>query len=132
VILHVRPHPLFERDGDDLLCKVPIPFHVASLGGEVQVPTLDGFAMLKIAAGTESGNVFRLRNKGMPRLNGYGRGDQHVMVQIEVPVRLSGKQKKLIKDMEDMSLPDNYPMMDQVNRMAGELYERKLKLEKKS
>jgi hypothetical protein len=54
------------------------------------------------------------------------------MVQIEVPVRLSGKQKKLIKDMEDMSLPDNYPMMDQVNRMAGELYERKLKLEKKS
>ena len=132
VILHVRPHPLFERDGDDLICKVPIPFHVASLGGEVQVPTLDGFAMLKIAAGTESGNVFRMRNKGMPRLNGYGRGDQHVMVQIEVPVRLNSKQKKLIKDMEDMSLPDNYPMLDQVNRMAGELYERKRKLEKKS
>ncbi len=129
VILHVRQHTLFERNGDDLLTRVPIPFHVATLGGEVQIPTLDGFAMLKVPAGTEPGKVFRMRGKGMPRLNGYGGGDLHVMVAIEVPIRLNGKQKKLIKDLQDASSEDNYPGISQVNRAAGELYERKRKLE---
>lgn len=109
VILHVKAHPLFQREGNDLLCEVPVPFHVAALGGDVEVPTLDGFARLKIDAGTESGRVFRLRGKGVPSVEGYGIGDLHVKIHIEVPTRLNSRQKKLLRDFEEVCSADNYP-----------------------
>lgn len=109
VILHVKPHVLFQREGSDLYCEIPVPFHIAVLGGDVEVPTLDGFARLKIDAGVENGRVYRLRGKGVPSVEGYGSGDLHVRISIEVPSRMSGRQKKAFKDFSDLCTPDNYP-----------------------
>jgi molecular chaperone DnaJ len=93
VILHVRPHELFQRDGDDLLCEVPISFVQAALGDEIEVPTLDGPASLKVPPGTQPGTVFRLKEKGVKNLQGYGYGDLHVRIHIEVPSHLTAEQK---------------------------------------
>jgi molecular chaperone DnaJ len=130
VILHVQPHPFFERRGDDLLCQVPIPVSVAALGGEIQVPTLEGYAKLKVAAGVESGQVLRMRNKGMPRLGEYGKGDQHVQIILEAPTHLNAKQKKLLKEFRDGASASNYPLSGRLKKLADEFYERKSKLEK--
>ena len=97
VVLHVRPHDLFVRDGDDLLCEVPIPFHVAALGGTVDVPTIAGKAEVRIPPGTQSGTVFRLKGKGVPSVRGYGRGDHNVRVLVEVPTGLSGDQRRQLE-----------------------------------
>lgn len=109
VTLHVKPHPVFQRTGDDLYCELPVPFHVCALGGDVRTPTLEGYAKLKIAAGTENGKVYRLRAKGMPNVEGYSKGDLHVRIVPEVPVKLSSKQKKLLKELEEMDSKTNYP-----------------------
>ncbi len=101
VVLHVAPHDVFERHDDDLLCKASIPVHVAALGGDIEVPTIDGFAKLRIAPGTETGKVFRLRGKGMENVEGYKRGDLHVQVVVEPPARLNSKQKKIMKEFAD-------------------------------
>lgn len=130
VILHVRPHDLFQRKGEDLYCEVPVSVDVAALGGEVEVPTLDGFASLKIAPGTESGRVFRLRGKGVPRLEDYGRGDLHVRVVVEVPADLNMQQKRLMKTLrEDMS-ESNYPGYSRLHARAEALYRRKKEMGK--
>ncbi len=100
IVIRVRPHKVFTRESDDLYIKVPISFATAALGGEVEVPTLDGKAMLKIPAGTQCNTTFRMRGKGMPHLNGYGAGDQHVEVVIEVPEKLSKKQHELLEEFE--------------------------------
>jgi molecular chaperone DnaJ len=131
VILHVRPHEVFQRKGDDLLCNVPVPLDIAVLGGELRVPTLEGYAKLKIAAGTESGKIFRLRNKGMPRINSYGKGDLHVRAVVELPSRLSGQQKKILKDLRAASSESNYPAEKRFANLAREFYERKEQLAKK-
>lgn len=109
VILHVKPHAFFQREGSDLHCEVPVPFDVAALGGDVEVPTLEGLARLKIDAGTETGRVFRLRGKGAPSVEGYGAGDLHVRVVIEIPSRLNSKQKKMLRDFAEQCTGDNYP-----------------------
>lgn len=101
VVMHVREHDVFERDGEDLFCEVPLAFHLAALGGKIQVPTVGGPAELKIPAGTQSGTVFRLRGKGIPSLRGYGRGDEHVRVVIEVPTNLNGAQKEKLQEFGD-------------------------------
>jgi len=93
VIIHVKAHEIFHRDGDDLLCEVPINFTTAALGGEIEVPTLDGNAQIKIPAGTQSGTVFRLRGKGIRNVHGHGHGDLHVQVSVEVPVKLNNEQR---------------------------------------
>jgi molecular chaperone DnaJ len=98
IVLTVRDHDLFERQGDDLFCEIPIKFTVAALGGAIEVPTLFGKASLKIPAGTASGTTFRLREKGMPTLRGRRQGDQLVRVVIEVPKTLSSEQKKLLEE----------------------------------
>jgi len=98
VVIHVREHDVFQRDGEDLYCEVPLAFYLAALGGKIQVPTVGGPAELKIPAGTQSGTVFRLRGKGIPSLRGYGRGDQHVRVVIEVPTNLNGPQKEKLRE----------------------------------
>jgi len=94
----VKPHPVLERHGSDLYCEMLIPFSVATLGGEAEFPTLGGKAKVRIPPGTPSGKVFRLKEKGMPRLGGGGRGDQLVRVEIEVPVKLTDKERVLLEE----------------------------------
>lgn len=93
VVLHVEAHDIFQREGTDLFCSVPISFVRAALGGEVRVPTLEGSAVLKVPAGTPSGKVFRLRGKGFPEVHGRGVGDLHVKLYVEVPTKLNLDQK---------------------------------------
>ena len=130
VILHVREHDLFKRQGDDLLCEIPVAFETAILGGEIQVPTIDGSAKLKLGAGTESGKVFRLRGKGMPNVEGYSRGDLHVRVVPEVPVKLNSTQKKALKELLNAFSDSNYPDRRKFMEKVQQFYERKDSLAK--
>jgi molecular chaperone DnaJ len=125
VVIRVKPHTLFRRREDDLFCEVPVPFETLALGGDIQVPTIDGFAKLKIASGTETGKVFRLRNKGMPSVEGYGRGDLHVQIVTEVPVKLSSKQKKALNDYREHVSDSNYPSAKRLHEQAEAFFERK-------
>lgn len=109
VVLHVKPHEFFKRDGLDIFCEVPVPLDVAILGGGISVPTISGKANLKIPAGTQSGTVFRLRDKGVASLRGRGRGDQHVKVQVEIPTGLSGDRKKAVESMREVLGEEVYP-----------------------
>jgi molecular chaperone DnaJ len=101
VEVHVREHPIFERDGEHLSCEVPVSFATAALGGSVAVPTLDGDVVLKIPSETQSGRVFRLRDKGVKPVRGGARGDLFCRVVVETPVHLSGEQRELIRSLED-------------------------------
>ena len=103
IVLSVKEHELFERQGDDLFCEIPIKFTLATLGGAIEVPTLSGKASLKIPSGTQSGTTFRLRDKGMTRLRGGGHGDQLVRVHVEVPTTLGADQRKLLEDFARVS-----------------------------
>lgn len=98
VVLHVRPHEIFQRDGEDLLCEIPISFTQAALGAELEVPTLAGTAHIKIPPGTQTGTVFRLRGKGVRSLHGPGSGDLHVRVAVEVPTRLNAAQRAKLEE----------------------------------
>ncbi|MEC9406277.1 MAG: molecular chaperone DnaJ [Abyssibacter sp.] len=101
VQINVRAHDVFERDGNDLRCAVPLSFVTAALGGDIEVPTLKGRATLKIPEGTQSGRTFRLRGKGAPSVRGAGVGDLLCTVRIETPVNLSSKQKALLAEFGD-------------------------------
>ena len=98
VVLHVRAHEIFHREGDDLLCEVPVSFVQAALGAEIEVPTLTGKAEIKIPAGTQPGTMFRLRGKGVKNVQGHGHGDLHVRINIEVPTHLTGEQKTKLQE----------------------------------
>jgi molecular chaperone DnaJ len=102
VYVHVKPHKVFKREGDDLICEMPISFAQAALGDELDVPTLEGGAKLKIPEGTQSGTIFRMKGKGVPNVSGYGRGDQHVLVKLVTPTKLSEKQKTMLKEFDRM------------------------------
>lgn len=104
----VRPHPIFERDGYNVFCEVPITFVQAALGAEITVPTLDGKVKFKIHEGTQPNDEFKLGGKGIQRLNGTGRGDQYVKVVIEVPKNLSAEQKSLLKQFDSSTGEKNY------------------------
>jgi molecular chaperone DnaJ len=110
VILHIKEHELFDRDGSDLHCDVPISFTTAALGGEVNVPTLEGRALLKVAAGTQSGTVFKMRGKGLPFLNSSAMGDLLVRVVVEVPTRLDGEQRKKLEEFAASMGEENTPI----------------------
>jgi molecular chaperone DnaJ len=99
VVVHVRPHPFFRRDGDDIVCTVPVTFTHAALGGDVDVPTLDGRGKLRVPSGTQPGTVLRIRGKGIPRRGNLGRGDQRVEVAIEVPTSLTDRQRQLLEEL---------------------------------
>ena len=109
IVISVKEHELFERQGDDLFCEIPIKFTLASLGGSIEVPTLFGKASLKIPVGTQSGTTFRLREKGMPSLRGGKQGDQLVRVHVEVPQSLSPEQRKILEDFARVSGDANEP-----------------------
>lgn len=101
VEIRVNSHPIFERDGADLRCEVPINFSVAALGGNVQVPTLQGEVSLKVPAETQSGRVFRLRGKGVRPVRGGMQGDLYCLVEVETPVKMTAEQKKLLRSFSD-------------------------------
>ena len=102
VVLHVKPHEIFQRDGEDLLCDVPISFVQAALGADIEIPTLSAKSHIKVPAGTQTGTIFRLRGKGLNSLQGYGTGDLHVRVTVEVPSRLNTAQQEKLKEFADL------------------------------
>ncbi len=102
VVIHVKEHDIFERDGENLYCEVPVSFSTAALGGEIHVPTLEGPAELKVPAGTQSGTVFKLRGKGMTVLNNSGRGDLMARLNIAVPQKLTTEQRKKLQEFAEL------------------------------
>ncbi|MFO0594446.1 MAG: molecular chaperone DnaJ [Myxococcaceae bacterium] len=109
VVVHVREHPLFHREEYEVFCEVPISFVQATLGAQLEVPTLDGMVKMKVPEGTQSGKVFRVKGKGIPHLNGSDRGDQHVRVVVETPQNLSSKQRELLMKFAEASGEDVNP-----------------------
>lgn len=103
IIVRVKPHKLFKREGDNVICEMPVTFAQAALGDELEVPTLYGKVKYKMPEGTQTGTVFRLKNKGIDNPRGYGKGDQYIRVNIEVPKKLSQKQKDLLKEFAKAS-----------------------------
>lgn len=103
VVIRVKPHEFFEREGDDIYCEVPITFAQAALGDEIEIPTLTEKVRLKIPAGTQTDTYFRLKNKGVPHLRGFGQGDQHVKVVVVTPTDLSDEQKDLLRQFSKLS-----------------------------
>ena len=103
VVINVEEHDLFRRDGNDVICDVRIGFPQASLGAEIEVPTLEGPVKLKIKEGTQSGSVFRLRGKGVPDLHGYGRGDQLTRIFVETPRKLNPRQRELLEEFAQIA-----------------------------
>ena len=99
IVINVKPHKLFERRGQDLWLEIPITFNQAALGDEIVVPTLDGKVSYKVPAGTQSGTVFRLKGKGIKNVRSSKKGDLYVKVVLEIPTKLSSKQKKAIEAM---------------------------------
>lgn len=121
VVLEVRPHKFFERDGDDLHCVMPISFPQAALGTELEIETLHGPETLKVPEGTQSGREFRLRGKGVPHLNSHGRGDLIVEVRVQTPSKLTKQQKELMRQLSESMKVDNVPqsrgIFDKVKEM---------------
>ncbi len=124
VFLHVRDHDVFERDGDDLFCEVPLPFAVAALGGELKVPTLDGQSSIKIPVGTQGGTVFRIRGKGIVALSGGRPGDLNVRVQVEVPTRLNSSQQEKLRTFAESIGDQNSPMQESFFQKAKRFFDR--------
>ena len=128
VQISVRPHPIFERDGGDLHCKVPIDFTLAALGGELEVPTLGGKVNLKIPAETQTGKVFRLRGKGVPSMRGGAPGDLLCHLEVETPVRLTGRQHELLREFGDtLKEGDHSPQAQSWLGKARRFFEERIK-----
>ena len=110
VYLHVRKHDVFEREGEDLFCAVPISFATATLGGELDVPTLEGRASIKVPAGTRGGTLFRLKGRGVQDISSGRKGDLHVEVNVEVPTKLKGEQKEKLREFAESIGEENSPL----------------------
>ncbi len=124
VVVHVREHALFVRQDNDVVIEVPVSFPQATLGAEIEVPTLEGKLKLKIPAATQSGKVFRLKGKGFVDLHGYGRGDQLVRIVVETPRRLTPRQRELLEEFarasgEDVNHPMSKGFVDKLKEMFG-------------
>ncbi len=111
VVLHVKEHPFFEREGNDLHCVIPLSVTQASMGAEIRVPTMEGEHTLRIPDGTQPGTTFRIRNKGVPLLNGHGKGDLYVEVRVQIPTKLNKRQKELLQELETTTKVNNEPMV---------------------
>lgn len=109
VVLHVKEHAFFEREGNDLHCVIPVSFAQAALGAEISVSTLEGEHLLKIPEGTQSGTTLRIRGKGVPVLNGRGKGDLFVEVRVQTPGKLNKRQRELLQELEGMTRVENKP-----------------------
>jgi molecular chaperone DnaJ len=106
VQVHIRPHPVFQRDHDDLHCEMPVSIATAALGGDVELPTLDGSARIQIPAGTQTGKTFRLRGKGIRGVRSHAPGDLYCHVVVETPVNLTPRQRELLQEFETISRKD--------------------------
>src|SRR5438270_2980100 len=122
VVVHVQEHKIFQRDEDNLYCEVPIGFTLATLGGEVPVPTLEGKANLKIPAGTQGGQIFKLRGKGVVHVNGRERGDLLVRVMVEVPTRLNAEQRAKLQEFDELCGEENTPLRKHFCERAKEFF----------
>ena len=109
VVLHVKEHPFFEREGNDLHCVIPISYAQAALGAEISVPTLEGEQVLKVPDGTQSGTTLRIRGKGVPVLSGHGKGDLFVEVRVQTPSKLNKRQRELLQELEGLTHIENRP-----------------------
>ena len=100
ITVHITPNSVFERRGEDLFCEIPVSFTQAALGAKVAAPSLNGKIELRIPPGTQAGTLFKVRGKGMPRMNSHVRGDEYVKVNVTVPTRLTKRQKELLIDLD--------------------------------
>ena len=122
VVIHIREHKIFQREGDNLYCEVPIPFSIAALGGEVEVPTLEGRAHLKVAAGTQGGRIFKLRGRGIINVNGRDRGDLLARLIVEVPSRLNAEQRRKLEEFAALCGEENTPLRKSFFERAREFF----------
>jgi molecular chaperone DnaJ len=122
VVIHIREHKIFQREGDNLYCEVPIPFSIAALGGEVRIPTLEGKANLKVPAGTQSGQMFKLRGKGIVNVNGRDRGDLLARLIVEVPSRLNAEQRSKLEEFAALCGEENTPLRKNFFERAKEFF----------
>lgn len=99
VTIHIKPHPIYRREGADIHCTVPVTYPQAVLGDQLEVPTVDGPVTLKLPAGTSAGKVFRLRGKGFPVLGQVGKGDQYVHIELDIPSKITARQRELLKQL---------------------------------
>jgi molecular chaperone DnaJ len=109
VVLHVKEHSFFEREGNDLHCVIPVSFTQAALGTEIVVPTLEGEHKLKVPEGTQSGTTLRIRSKGVPVLNGRGKGDLFVEVRVQTPSKINKRQRELLQELDGITPVENKP-----------------------
>ena len=123
VVLHVPAHEIFQRDGDDLLCEVPVGFVQAALGAEIEVPTLNGKASIRLPAGTQPGTMFRLRGKGVKNVQGYGHGDLHVRINVEVPTHLTSVQKAKLQEFAELCNGKESPRIQSFLEKAKSLFQ---------
>ncbi len=122
VVIHVKEHEIFQREEDDLYCELPVPFTLAALGGEVPVPTLEGKANLKVPAGTQSGQIFKLRGKGIMNVNGRDRGDLLARLIVEVPTLLNADQRQKLEEFANLCGEENTPMRKSFFERAKEFF----------
>jgi len=122
VVIHIKEHKIFQRDGDNLYCEVPIPFSLAALGGELDVPTLEGKAHLKVPPGTQSGQIFKLRSKGIANINGRDRGDLLTRLIVEVPSRLNVEQRRKLVEFAALCDEENTPLRKSFFERAKEFF----------
>jgi molecular chaperone DnaJ len=120
VVIHLREHGVFQRDGDDLHCEMPISFTLAALGGEIEIPTLDGSAKVKIPPETQTGQVFRLRGKGIKGVRSTYPGDLLCQVSIETPVRLTERQKELLRELDEIQRQGRRPPQSAREELHGQ------------
>lgn len=123
VSIHVLAHDFFAREGSNVLCEVPVTFTQAALGAEIEIPTLDGKVSLKVPVGTQSHSLFRLKGKGIQRLGTYGKGDQIVKTVVEVPSKLNGEQKDLLKKFDEISKNESHPKQSKFFEKVKNLFD---------
>ncbi|WP_026569898.1 MULTISPECIES: molecular chaperone DnaJ [Sediminibacillus] len=111
VVVQIKPHEFYQREGDHIFCEMPITFAQAALGDEIEVPTVHGKVKLKVPAGTQTGKTFRLKGKGAPNVRGYGHGDQHVNIRVVTPTNLTERQQEILREFNDIS--GNQPTEEQ-------------------
>ena len=122
IVVHVKEHPIFQREDDNLFCEVPISFATAALGGEVDVPTLEGKASLRVPAGTQGGQSFRLRSKGIAHVNSHERGDLFARLLVEVPTHLNSEQRQKLEEFAALCGEDNAPLHRSFFERAKEFF----------
>jgi len=135
VFISVKPHPLFQRDGQDLICRVPISYPQAALGSEIEIPTLDGRERVTIPSGTQNNDIITLRGRGMPIPRRSHAGDLHIQVYIEVPRKLKAEHRKLLQQLADLEgehiLPERKNFVSKLCDFVSEFFSEKAEKKEK-